>query len=56
MVEAASHYEYVPENRAVQPSVDANSFYTGGTRGRGYYTTGCKTLRMLLVGEAANHS
>ena len=31
-------------------------FYSGGTRVKVYCTTGRKTRRMLLVGEAANHS
>ena len=35
------------------PFVDANSFYSGGTRVRVYCTTGRKTRLMLLVGEKA---
>jgi len=38
------------------PIVNTNSFYSGGTRVKVYWTTGRKARRMLLVSEAANHS
>ena len=47
---------WIAENRAVQPSMNASSFYSGGTKVKVYCTTGRKARRMLLVGEAANHS